>query len=64
MTTLCNNTAVKHCWIKIKEKYNKLLKKNAFLHHYIGEGMEEGIFDTTNESISKLIAEYEEIENC
>jgi len=45
------------------EKYNKLLTKRAFLHHYTGEGMEEGAFGMVNESISKLIAEYEEIEN-
>lgn len=62
VTTLCNNTAVKHCWINIKENYNKLLRKKAFLHHYFGEGMEEETFGTTNENISKLIAEYDEIE--
>lgn len=45
------------------ENYNKLLSKRAFVHHYTGEGMEEETFSKTNESISKLIAEYEEIEN-
>lgn len=43
--------------------YNKLFSKRVFLHHYFGEGMEEETFNMTNENISKLIAEYEEIEN-
>lgn len=62
VTTLCNNTAVKHCWINIMDSFNKLLSKKAFVHHYVGEGMEEGMFHTTDESISKLIEEYEKIE--
>lgn len=45
------------------ESYNKLLTKRAFLHHYIKEGMEEGEFFTVKENISKLIEEYEQIEN-
>lgn len=44
------------------KNYNKLLTKRAFLHHYIGEGMDEVEFSLANENISKLIVEYEEIE--
>lgn len=39
------------------------MTKRVFLHHYTGEGMDEVIFDTANGNISKLVAEYEEIEN-
>lgn len=42
--------------------YNKLLAKRVFLHHYTEEGMDEATFDMVNGNISKLIAEYEEIE--
>lgn len=42
--------------------YNKMLAKRAFIHHYTGEGMEEGMFGTAKESISSLIAEYDEID--
>lgn len=49
--------------MNIMKNYNKLLTKRVFLHHYMGVGMDEAIFDTANENISKLIAEYEEIEN-
>ncbi|KAF0765155.1 tubulin alpha-2 chain-like [Aphis craccivora] len=62
-TTLCNNTVVKQYWMNTMKNYNKLLTKRVFLHHYTGEGMDEAIFDTANGNISKLIAEYEEIEN-
>lgn len=42
--------------------YNKLLAKRVFLHYYTEEGMDEATFDMVNGNISKLIAEYEEIE--
>lgn len=63
LTTLSNNTNVKLHWINMLENYNKFLSKRAFLHHYMEEGMEEETFSRTNEGISKLIEEYEEIEN-
>lgn len=44
------------------ENYNKLLSKRVFLHHYIGEGMDEGSFNATNENMSKLIEEYDQID--
>lgn len=44
------------------ESYNKFFSKRAYLHHYLGEGMEEETFKSTDECISKLIEEYEEIE--
>lgn len=62
VTTLCNNTAVKNYWIHMMVNYNKMLAKRAFIHHYTGEGMEEGMFGTAKESISSLIAEYDEID--
>jgi len=62
-TILCNNTVIKQYWMNTMKNYNKLLTKRVFLHHYTGEGMDEATFDATNENISKLIAEYEEIEN-
>lgn len=44
------------------ESYNKFLTKRAFLHHYIGEGMEEETFSRSTEGILKLIEEYKEME--
>lgn len=61
-TMLCNNTIIKQYWMNTMDNFNKLLAKRVFLHHYTGEGMDEATFDITNGNISKLIAEYEEIE--
>ncbi|KAL4112933.1 hypothetical protein QTP88_016648 [Uroleucon formosanum] len=61
-TTLCNNTIIKQYWMNTMNNYNKLLAKRVFLHHYTEEGMDEATFDMVNGNISKLIAEYEEIE--
>ncbi|VVC37355.1 Hypothetical protein CINCED_3A023846 [Cinara cedri] len=63
VTNFSNNTAIKQYWINLMKNYNKLLSKRVFVHHFTGEGMEEEMFSKTTESISKLIAEYEEIEN-
>lgn len=62
LTTLSNNTNVKFHWINMLESYNKFLTKRAFLHHYIGEGMEEETFSRSTEGILKLIEEYKEME--
>ncbi|XP_008186957.1 tubulin alpha-2 chain [Acyrthosiphon pisum] len=62
-TTLCNNTIIKQYWMNTMNNYNKLLTKRVFLHHYTEEGMDEATFHTANGNISKLIAEYEEIES-
>lgn len=45
------------------ENYNKLFSKRAYLHHYIGEGMDEESFNVTNDNISKLIEEYDQVES-
>ncbi|XP_050546811.1 tubulin alpha-2 chain-like [Daktulosphaira vitifoliae] len=62
ITTLCNNTAVRYRWESLLKKYDTLTKKRAFMHHYVGEGMEEGIFTSAKQNIIKLIADYEEVE--
>nr|CAI5837848.1 unnamed protein product [Callosobruchus analis] len=42
VTMLSNSTAIREAWERILRKYNLLYSKRAFVHHYVGEGMEEG----------------------
>jgi hypothetical protein len=40
-------------WARLDHKFDLLYAKRAFVHHYVGEGMEEGEFryDLTIDSI-------------
>jgi tubulin alpha len=40
--SLANNTAIKEAWIRLGHKFDTLYAKRAFVHWFVGEGMEEG----------------------
>ncbi|KAK0163312.1 hypothetical protein PV327_007009 [Microctonus hyperodae] len=63
VTMLCNNTVIKNAWKRLLRKYKLMFRKKAFLHHYIGEGMEESQFVEAQEDIQTLIRDYQEVEN-
>lgn len=62
VTMLSNSTAIKSAWQRILHKFNKMYNKRAFIHHYVGEGMEEGEFDEAKKDLTALIDDYKEVE--
>ncbi|EFN67975.1 Tubulin alpha chain [Camponotus floridanus] len=62
VTNLSNNTAIKHAWTRLALKFDLMCQKKAFFHHYLAEGMEEGIFADCRANISALLKDYNEVE--
>ena len=39
---LSNTTAISEAWARLDHKFDLMYSKRAFVHWYVGEGMEEG----------------------
>ncbi|XP_065188915.1 tubulin alpha chain-like [Sycon ciliatum] len=57
---LYNSSAISQTWENTIKQFNMLMHKRAFVHWYVGEGMEEGEFTESLENILVMQKDYEE----
>lgn len=63
-TFVGNTTAIQELFKRICEQFSAMFRRKAFLHWYIGEGMEEMEFTEAEANTQDLISEYQQYQEA
>ena len=55
---LSNTTAIAETWAHLDHKFDLMYTKHAFVHWFVGEGMEEGEFSEAQEDMTALMKAF------
>ncbi|XP_011804108.1 PREDICTED: LOW QUALITY PROTEIN: tubulin beta chain-like [Colobus angolensis palliatus] len=59
-TFICNSTAFQELFKRISEQFAAMFWRKAFLHWYMGEGMDEMEFTEAESNVNDLVSEYQQ----
>ena len=64
LLSLANNTCIRHTFQDLKDRFMKLYRRKAHVHHYTHvDGLEMSQFDLSLESLNSLIKEYSTLDS-
>ncbi|XP_017372469.2 tubulin beta-8 chain-like, partial [Cebus imitator] len=62
-TFIGNNTAIQELFKRVSEQFTAMFRRKAFLHWYIGEGMDEMEFTEAESNLNDLVSEYQQYQD-
>merc|ERR1712080_10386 len=63
-TFMGNSTAVQDIFKRISEQFTAMFRRQAFLHWYTGEGMDEMEFTEAESNMNDLVSEYQQYQEA
>jgi len=59
-TFVGNNTSIQEVFHRVNEQFTAMFRRKAFLHNYVGEGMDEMEFTEAQSNMFDLVTEYQQ----
>merc|ERR1712194_296829 len=59
-----NSTAIQEAWKRVADQFTVMFRRKAFLHWYIGEGMDEMEFTEAESNLNDLVSEYQQYQDA
>ena len=63
-TFVGNSTSIQEVFRRIGEDFSAMFRRKAFLHWYIGEGMDEMEFTEAESNMNDLVMEYQQYQEA
>merc|ERR1711933_583702 len=63
-TFIGNSTAVQDLFKRVSDQFSAMFKRKAFLHWYVGEGMDEMEFSEAESNMNDLVSEYQQYQEA